>query len=175
MEYQPLEKLHRIWRICLTFFCTILFVFVTSVFDHKTDADEGKKCTEPKYTEEELFTELDKLSSEPVVIMAHSNEGPKILYYTKHKAVGAPYHRQQHGIISSYEVMEAPYNRKVVNTHLRNTDSEYIFIRKQKIEEKKRSLPYMVIEGKIPSGMTQVRLPKKFDDIVVLKIDKTKI
>ncbi|MCR5224762.1 MAG: hypothetical protein K6C34_01640 [Alphaproteobacteria bacterium] len=173
MEYNPLAKLHRYWRIFLAFFCTILFVFCSTILDNCTDSDESEK--NKGYTEEELFTELDKLSPTPVVIMAHSDDGAKILYYTKHKAVGAPYHRQQQGIISAYEVMEAAYNREVVNSHLRNTESAYILIRKPSPDANKHDLPHMIANGKIPSGMTRVELPKKFDDIIVLKIDKRKI
>lgn len=163
------SRISRICRIVVTFFITILFIFITV-------PENEKKDNRPKYTTRELFEELDKISSAPAVIMAHLDDGPNILYYTKHCAVGAPYHRQQEGIISSYKVMEAPYNENEVKKILKKTNSSYIFVRKYFIcKTKKPSLPSMIITGNYPAWISIVKLPRKFDDIIVAKINSEKM
>ncbi|MBR1735079.1 MAG: hypothetical protein IJ730_06525, partial [Alphaproteobacteria bacterium] len=160
---------HRLVRILITFFITVLFMFCSASTDEDDDEDNPEKCG---YTSRELFTEIDKISDTPVVIMASSNDGPSILYYTKHCIVGAPYHRQEKGIISSYKVMEADYNEKDVKNILSKTDSSYIFIRKSAYscmdDRCSKTLPGMIIAGKYPSWITLEKLPKKFSDNVIL-------
>jgi hypothetical protein len=96
------KKFNRMLRIILTFFMTTLFVFLTAWL---RDDDENNNSV-TAYSQRELFQEVDRLSDAPVVIMAHSNDGAPLLYYTKHSVVGAPYHRQVEGIINSFKVME---------------------------------------------------------------------
>ena len=100
---------------------------------------------------------------------------PEILYFTKHRAVGAPYHRQYQGIISSYEVMEADYNRDTVKRNLLNTDAAYILIKKPKPDKNRHDLPHMIASNIIPAGMNVVKFPPKFKDIVILKTDKSRL
>jgi hypothetical protein len=121
------------------------------------------------YTEQELFKEIDNLSNDPVVIMAHTNDGPKILYHTKHSVVGASYHRQVQGIISSYKVMEDKYDEKTVKDIIKTTGSSYIFIRKGQYK-KTKSLPKMIMENALPSWIEIVNLPPKFNDVIIAKI-----
>lgn len=170
------KRLHRLIRIFITFFITILFIFCSTLLDNNDDNidDNPEKCG---YTGRELFAEIDKLSPTPVTIMAHSNDGPAILYYTKHNVVGAPYHRQEDGIVASYEVMENEYDENNVKNILSKTDAAYIFIRnnaseKRKKTGKKPSLPDMIISGKHPSWITIEKLPEKFSNVVVAKINR---
>lgn len=178
------EKVNKWGRIAITLFITLLFIFVTDSSDGENENENDVQKN--KYTTQELFTEIDKLSPTPVVIMAHSNDGPNILYYTKHCAVGAPYHRQQEGIISSYKVMEAAYNEEEVKKELQKTDASYILIIKsparynitanKKANNRKQSLPEMIISGKsCPKWISIVKLPSKFHDVIVAKIDKEKL
>ena len=176
------KKLHRLIRILITFFITILFIFCSTSLDNDGEPeDTPEKCG---YTSKELFTEIDKLSPTPVTIMAHSNDGPAILYYTKHNAVGAPYHRQEDGIVASYEVMEDEYNEDNIKDILSKTDSAYIFIRKtnndpekhKKNASRKSSLSNMIISGEYPSWITIEKLPKKFNNnVVIAKINREKM
>ncbi len=178
------EKINKWGRITITLFITLLFIFITDVNDREDE--NNAEITKNEYTTRELFAEIDKLSSTPVVIMAHSNDGPNILYYTKHCAVGAPYHRQQEGIISSYKVMEAIYDEDEIKKELIKTNASYILILKsparyninanKKAKNLKQSLPDMIISEKnYPNWISIVKLPKKFKDVIVAKIDKEKI
>lgn len=171
------KKLHRLIRIVLTFFITTLFIFLTAYL--KNDSYDSDESHQKKYTTQELFREVDNLSATPVVIMAHSNDGPAILYYTKHKVVGAPYHRQTEGILTSYEVMENDYIEDKTLEELEFVNASYIFIKKSMYENKndktkvykKQSLAKMIVEGKQPKWITIVKLPAKFDDVIIAKID----
>jgi hypothetical protein len=178
------EKINKWGRITITLFITLLFIFITDANDEEDENND--EISKSKYTTRELFAEIDKLSSTPVVIMAHSNDGPNILYYTKHCAVGAPYHRQQEGIISSYKVMEAIYNEDEIKKELIKTNASYILILKsparyninanKKAKDLKQSLPDMIISEKnYPNWISIVKLPEKFNDVIVAKIDKKKI
>jgi hypothetical protein len=103
--------------------------------------------------------------------MAHTNDGPTILYYTKHSVVGTPYHRQPQGIISSFKVMEDKYDEKIVKDILKATQSSYLLIRKKRYAEAKvQSLPQMIINNIPPKWVKIIRLPPKFSDVIVAKI-----
>lgn len=164
----------RYVKICASFFFSYLFLFFVPLLCGGEKAKD-KESKNPSYREKELFLELDKISDTPVVILAHSNEGPKILYYTKHKAVGAPYHRQQQGIISSFEVIENTYDRNVVKRHLLTTQADYILIRKNQINAKNKNLGKLIEDGKIPAGMKVVPFSDKFRDMILLKIDRNNL
>lgn len=166
------KSLHRLWRIIITAFLSILVLFCASYLDPEKES----KTTQSPYTSEELFKLLDNLSPEPIVIMAHSNDGPAILYHTKHSVVGAPYHRQTKGIIFSYKIMEDEYDEEIAKSILKVTDSSYIFVRRTKINPKmeKMSLAHMIANNNLPNWLNIVELPKKFNDIIIAKIDKTK-
>ncbi|GHU13238.1 hypothetical protein FACS189449_08330 [Alphaproteobacteria bacterium] len=134
-------------------------------------------------TVRELYKEIDNLSDTPVVIMASSNDGPKLLYYTKHSVLGAPYHRQQEGIISSYKVMQDAFSEKTVGKILLDTNASYIFIKKSAFAKRAiskahasaehASLANMIVHNtNIPPWITIVKLSEKFDNIIIAKINK---
>ncbi|MDR2682016.1 MAG: hypothetical protein LBB29_03150 [Holosporaceae bacterium] len=116
---------------------------------------------------------LDALSTAPVVLMSTTNNGARILYFTKHSAVGANYHRQREGIIACYKVMKEKYHEQTVKSVLEATNSAYIFIHtSDKIEQD--SLPQMIIENKQPAWIERLEIPQKFNDIIVAKINREK-
>lgn len=168
------EKFNRFTKIVITFFMTTLFIFVAALIDGEDEDSTGNNAKN-KYSTRELFTVVDNLSKIPVVIMAHSNDGPMILYYTKHSAVGAPYHRQEQGIISSYEVMENAYSEQKIKNVLRETGAAYIFVRKSQLSKDKGqgpNLSEMIINGNYPNWLQPVKLPAKFSDIAIAKVRK---
>ncbi|MDR0678335.1 MAG: hypothetical protein LBF44_02240 [Holosporaceae bacterium] len=166
------QSFHRFWRIIITSFISVFFLFCTSYFD---PVKEDKTINRP-YTQKELFKVIDDLSPTPKVIMAHSDDGPSILYYTKHSVVGAPYHRRASGIIFSYKIMEDQYDEKTVKSILRITSSSYIFIRKSKLSKtKQESFAAMVIRGNVPRWARLVKLPEKFNDIMIVEIQNLDI
>lgn len=205
--------INRKIRIFLTAFMTIFYIVFAAAFSESEvecenndnylagnvdknssdfEREEGKLEGKP-YSKRELFEELDTISSIPTVIMAHSNDGPSILYYTKHCAIGAPYHRQQEGIISSYEVMEAPYDEEKIKKILSETGASYIFVRCQKgnkgkvnnendlmLRNKstahdrtryKQSLSNMILNGEIPNWLEKMSMSKNFEkEAIIVKI-----
>jgi uncharacterized membrane protein len=162
------KSFYRPLRILITLFISIVFVFFTAVLDH---SDNESKDIDAGYTKQELFEVIDNLSENPIVIMAHSNDGPALLYYTKHSVVGAPYHRQTEGIISSYKVMEDEYDEKTVRDILKTTGSSYIFIRKKQYQKSDlRSLAKMITDNVPPKWIEIVELPPKFKDVIIAKI-----
>jgi hypothetical protein len=169
------KSLHRLSRIIVSAFLSMFFIFVAAGFK---PTEENKALEKPTYTREELFEAIDNLSKEPVVIMAHANDGPSLLYYTKHSVVGAPYRRQVQGIISSHKIMEDEYDEKTVKNILKSTDSSYIFVRKSKRDmdkSKRPSLARMIIDNNLPEWLEVVKLPEKFSDIIVAKVDRVKL
>lgn len=172
MNWRALQ-FNRYIRIIFTFFIGMMFIFVFGIF-----CDDEKKAEKLKeHSIKEICAELDKLSDVPQVIMAKIDDGPAILYYTKHSVVGAPYHRQQEGILSSYKVMTAQYSESEVIKILKETNSSYIFVRKNDFlkSENKKSLAKMIVDGEYPNYLTPVSLAKKMNDIVIMKIDKSKL
>jgi hypothetical protein len=168
------KRLHRLWKIVVTSFISIFFIFCTAYFP----STQEEKTVNAPYTDTELFEAIDKLSRKPIVIMAHSNDGPIILYHTKHSVVGAPYHRQIGGIIFSHKIMEDQYNEETAKRILKLTDSSYIFVRKKKhasTKTKSPSLAHMIANNELPQWLNVVELPKKFDDIAVAKIVKDQL
>jgi hypothetical protein len=141
------------------------------------------------YSKNELFRELDNISSAPVVIMAHLDEGPALLYYTKHSVVGAPYHRQEAGIISSHIVMGEKFNEPAVAREILKTNSSYIFARVSAQTRntcamdiafspdgtagKNHPLPHLMAAGICPKWLSLVPLPIKFKDVILAKVDRT--
>jgi hypothetical protein len=166
------KRFHRLWRIVITSFLAIFFIFCTACFSSTGE----EKSASSSYTYKDLFEVLDNLSSSPAVIMAHSNDGPSILYHTKHSVVGAPYHRQARGILFSHVIMEEPYNEEKAKRILEITDSAYIFVRKPKSPSPERpSLARMIATNDLPTWLSIVKLPEKFSDVVVAKIDRNKL
>lgn len=152
MNNRYFSRFSKIVRIAIVVCMSIFYIVIAAVFDSDNNAkngeisrinqeiwlkkeksekivgEESEKSCWSSDTKREIFEELDHISENPVVIMAHSNDGPALLYYTKHSAVGAPYHRQREGIISSYEVMEAPYDEEKVRGILKKSGASYIFV-----------------------------------------------
>lgn len=147
----------------------------------REDDDQPQQHKGAAYGTSELFREVDNLSAIPVVIMAHCNLGPQLLYYTKHKVIGAPYHRQHQGISASYEVMEAAFSQQNVEKILAATGASYIFIKKTPTQLKKNeqsnkngspSLTDMIIGGQLPPWISIENFPKKFNDVIIAKIHR---
>ncbi|MDR1334626.1 MAG: glycosyltransferase family 39 protein [Holosporaceae bacterium] len=164
-----LKSFHWGFRVFLIAFFSLFLVFCTSYLDHSEESGEPSKAA--SYTPQELSAVIDGLSKDPVVIMAHTNDGPMLLYYTKHSVVGAPYHRQQQGIIASYKVMEDEYDEKVAKDTLKATNSSYIFIRNGQYKKAKaRSLSKMIINNAAPEWIKIIPLPSKFNDVTLAKV-----
>jgi hypothetical protein len=168
------KSIHRLWRVVAALFLTTFFLFFTVFFGDSTPSKDIKHA----YTPKELFELIDDLSPTPVVLMACIDDGPALLYHTKHSIVGAPYHRQESGIISSHKIMDAKYDEKTVKSILKTTGSSYIFIKKYSYNEnrsKHESLAQMLVNDNCPNWINVLKLPPRFSDVIVAKIDQTKL
>jgi hypothetical protein len=167
-----LKSCHHLTRFIIIVLFSLLSIFSPFFGNNQGETAEKDEKNKVAYTTQELFTTIDNLSKEPIVIMAHTNDGPALLYYTKHSVVGAPYHRQSQGIISSFKVMEDEYNEKIVKEILKATNSSYIFIRNEQYKKSKaRSLSKMIIDNAAPEWIKVIQLPVKFNDVTIAKIN----
>lgn len=155
-------------------FITILFTIALPFFTIAEDPSPKGNKSKP-ITKAELYKIIDNLDAKPCVIMAHSNDGPAILYFTKHKVVGAPYHRQQQGIGFSYEVMENDYDEDRIKKILKFVDADYIFARNPpKSTSSKNSLEAMMLrDEKLPDWLEKI--PCECKDIAIAKVLKGKL
>jgi hypothetical protein len=168
------KSIHRLWRVVVALFLTTFFLFFTVFFSDSAPPEDVKHA----YTPKELFELIDNLSKTPVVLMAHIDDGPALLYHTKHSVVSAPYHRQESGITSSHRIMDAKYDEETTKSILKTTNSSYIFIKKhlyEKNHSKPESLAQMLINGNRPDWISILKLPPRFSDIIVAKIDQKKL
>ncbi len=77
----------------------------------------------------EFFKALNDISDKPEVIMSNPYLGPNILYYSKHKVVAVPFHRQHEGLIASLIVTQwKEYNEKLTINALLKTNSTYVLV-----------------------------------------------
>ncbi|MBO7454324.1 MAG: hypothetical protein J6T91_03005 [Alphaproteobacteria bacterium] len=173
MSSKYVKKYSKPVRMIITMIIACFFIFATSLFV-KSDLDD-KKPKNHQYSDAELFKYVDDLSSEPVVVMAHSNHGAKLLYYTKHCILGAPYHRQIEGITSSYVVMEMDNDLSAVRKVLQKTKSKYLFIGHKQESQFPNSFASSVLAGHIPQWLSVVKIPEKFSDYSIFKIDQNLI
>lgn len=166
MSSKLVKGIHKIFRMLITMFLSVFFLFLTCFFQ-----DSCKDTIEKKYTERELYEMLDSLSENPAIIMAHSNYGPPILYYTKHCVLGAPYHRQTDGILYSYIITEMDFDNEIVKKVLKKTHSDFIFIKDDKYQRDKNSFAARILKNDYPEWISVVKIPDKFSDIVVAKVN----
>lgn len=171
MSSRYVKKYSRPVRMIITTVCACFFIFATSLCC-ESDEDEEDSVATRKYSEAELFACVDNLSVDPVVIMAHSNHGPKLVYYTKHYVLGAPYHRQTEGIISSYNVMDMDCDINIVRETLQKTKTQYIFIGHKQEKQFPKSFASKVLSGQVPQWLSIVKIPEKFSDYSIFKIDQ---
>ncbi len=170
MSSKYVKNLHRLLRMIITMFISCLFILVLSWICRLFYTLDPKDLC--KYSDKELYECIDNLSYSPAVIMSHSNDGPKLLYYTKHYAIGAPYHRQTEGIIASYVVTQMKSNLSEVRKFLKKTDSQFIFISRKLKDLYPKSFSAEIISGQLPKWLTVVEIPEKFSWHCVFKIDQ---
>lgn len=181
MNGRVFSKLHSYLRILLTVVCTLVVQFIPM----GTPESLVEKHT--AYSETELYQLIDSLSERPVTILAHINSGTKLLWLTKHKIVAAPYHRHVHGIIAEYEILQNKFDWKVVRKFLKNTNTNFVIIDKKKYKGNcPHSFGYFISkysdnlnDKNVPREIFQYAkiksIPEKFDDIIVVEIDQTKL
>ncbi len=174
MSSKYVKKYSKPVRMVITMIIACFFIFATSLFGESDIDDEDSENYQ--YSDAKLFEYVDNLSDKPVVIMAHSNHGPKLLYYTKHCVLGAPYHRQIEGITSSYVVMEMDNDLSAVRKVLKKTNAQYLFI-EHKLEKHQapNSFAASVLEGNVPKWLTAVKIPEKFSGHSIFKINQNLI
>ena len=172
MYAKPLIKVPRYWKAILMALIVMAIPFISTKSDEPKKKDEK---TAAVYTKRELYQEIEKIIPQPSVIMSEVDRGPEILYYTKHSAVGAPYHRSTEGIIACCETLEKKFDEGVALKNLKKTNASYILIKKVKVKkdknENQKNLMELLSENKIPDWLTSINLPKKFENIILMKIN----
>jgi hypothetical protein len=164
-------------RLAAAFFSTI-GLFIAFIFVDVGQDSPRPSSDKSKYTPQELWETIDRLSDTTVVIMTHSSYGPKLLYYTKHSVVAAPYHRQPEGIASFHKAMMDGFNESIVRKILIDTNTSYILLKKnifsqdQFCNDSFQNLSCMIINGNLPKWGNIVEISEKFNDIIIVKIDK---
>ena len=169
MSSEYVKRYKKVSRMIFTMMISCLFIIITSCF---VETEIDVKKSDQKYTDAELFGSIDNLCHRPVVIMAHTNFGPKLLYYTKHFVLGAPYHRQVEGIILSYSIMEMDNNLKVVRRILKKTNTHFIFVSHKQQTEFPNSFASALLAGNLPKWISIVKIPIRFSDYSVFKVDQ---
>lgn len=170
MSSKYVRSFSRLFRIIITTILSCLFLSISIVLFNESDHNHDSKT--PEYSDKELFDCVNDLSYEPAVIMAHSNYGPKLLYYTKHYILGAPYHRQIEGILASHIVMEMNNNLNTVRKVLKKTNTKYIFVDHRLAKQFPHSFASSVLSGQIPKWLHIEKIPTKFWGHSIFKVDQ---
>jgi hypothetical protein len=152
-----------------TMVISCLFFIITCYF---SGSDDDLTKINPKYSDAELYKCIDNLSYKPVVIMAHSNVGPKLIYYTKHFVLGSPYHRQIEGIALSYAVTRMDNNIKTVRKILKRTNTHFILVSHNQQTAFPKSFASTLLAGNLPKWISIIKIPEKFYDHSVFKVDQ---
>lgn len=170
MSSKYVKNLQRLSRMILTMFIGCIFIPMIAWVHGLFLPSQPKDCC--KYSDKELYECIDNLSYSPAVIMATLTHGPKLLYYTKHYVIGAPYHRQTEGIIASYVVTQMKNNLSEVRKFLKKTSSQFIFVNRSLKDQYPKSFASEIISGKIPQWISIVKIPEKFSQHCVFKVDQ---
>ena len=170
MSSKYVRSFDRFFRMIITISLTCLFLLISTAFLCGPDRDPDSQ--NPGYSDRELFDFVDNLSHEPAIIMAHSNHGSKLLYYTKHYVLGAPYHRQVEGILASYFVTEMNNNLNVVRKVLKKTNTQYIFVDHRLEKQFPHSFASSILSGQIPKWLNAEKIPTKFGGHSIFKVDQ---
>ncbi|MDR2794736.1 MAG: hypothetical protein LBB12_03095 [Holosporaceae bacterium] len=128
--------------------------------------------------ENRFFKFLNDISVAPSVILTYLGKSSLTLYYTKHKVVGIPYHRQEKGILSYFAVIEKEYNEEIVKKILYITQTSYIFISKHAVyanPSARTTFAGMIAEGKYPDWISIVNIPAEFNDVILARVDQIKL
>ncbi|MDR2267831.1 MAG: hypothetical protein LBD81_00070 [Holosporaceae bacterium] len=150
-----------------------------SYFTNREDFENFCKMRLEAYQQEDRFFKfLDSISEKPITILTYLGKSSMTLYYTKHKVVSIPYHRQEHGILLFHLIAETEYNERVVKKILNTTGTDYIFISKSMClmnPSSRNSLAEMIAESRPPDWISIAAIPTEFEDVVLAKIDKKKL
>jgi hypothetical protein len=150
-----------------------------SYFDNREDFENFCKMRLEAYQQEDRFFKfLDDMCEKPITILTYLGKSSMTLYYTKHKVVSIPCHRQEQGILSFYLVTETEYDEKAVKKNLYTTGTDYIFVSKSMCltnPASRNSLAAMIAEGRPPDWISIAAIPAEFEDVVLAKIDKKKL
>jgi hypothetical protein len=181
-----LKMLPRFLKISMT--CAIAFCpeivqkyqpILSSLMEDKKNFQKVCSAYGKMYQREDRFFEfLNGLSVTPSVILTYLGKSSLVLYYTKHKVVSIPYHRQENGILSYFAVIEKEYDERVVKKILSATNTSYIFISKYATyanPSARVSLAGMIVDGKYPDWISVVNIPAEFSDIILVKVDQVKL
>lgn len=118
---------------------------------------------------------LDSIK-EPLVIAAFVDDGPELLFWTDHQVLAAPYHRNEKGMIASYEIITANNADEAREVMKKYGANALMFCgpltdvwQQEKLESPDNSFVKDLHEGRIPDWLE----PVKADNIGRYLIFKT--
>ena len=183
MSGSPLKMFPKSWRIALT--CVLAlsvditqkyYFIIKSYMSDSSGIKEFCKSKKQAYEQEDRFFRfLNGISEKPATILTYLGKSSMALYYTKHNVVAVPYHRQEHGILAFYDIMENNYDEQKIKNLLKKTKTDYIFISKSMTFatlEAKNSFVGMIVQGILPEWITIIDIPHEFEDVILAKVDR---
>jgi hypothetical protein len=126
--------------------------------------------------EDRFFKWLDDISKTPATILTYLGKSSMTLYYTKHRVVAVPYHRQGQGILSFFTITESPYDEIVAGKILLETKTTHIFISRSVCymnHASAGSLVSMIVEGQYPDWISIMDVPQEFEDVIIAKVNRS--
>lgn len=187
-SFNAKATLSRYWSIIIAICLTFSMEFIHDYSDNTNYSSVDKsKSTDDQGKEAAFFNLVDNLSATPVVLMAHSNFGPKLLYYTKHYVIAAPYHRQTYGITMAHKILLKDFDAAEVQRLLKQSHSDYIIINKNLCNRKATKsfsdilakyanyngwIDEAVVPDIIKKMVTIVPIPDDFKNMIIAKVIK---
>ena len=114
----------------------------------------------------------------PQTLLSFIHQGPEILYRTKHRVIGTPYHRNTQGILDSFTAFTAQ-NEAESKAILTARDVDFVLVCVKSVEEKffltfeGDTLMRKITSNQPPKWLKPAPLPKALEDkFYLFKFDK---
>lgn len=176
MHAKILQKIPRIGKTCILLLLLTLLppIFQKDKNELKQSTIENNSSKNRDENEEgkfkrKFYEEISKIVPPDSVIIADTDLGPEILYYTSCRVVGAPYHRQTEGIISCYEVLQKDYDENCIRKILEQTHASYILFEKPAPKSSEKNLKNMMANNELPKWLEILKLQSS-DKMILAKI-----
>lgn len=123
------KRLPRIVKVLIVLGLILLVQILPTYAIQNRVSQERKNAS---MSSRSVYKLIDNLSEKSEVVLASIDIGPRLLWFTKHKIVAAPYHRHTNGIVAEYEILQNKFNASNVKSYLLKTKTKYIVISKSR-------------------------------------------
>lgn len=139
--------------IPLQVFGTMSLVYFENQADGENNIGDAKSCR--------LDTVLPLLNNLPVgTVLAGSNEGPEILFKTKHRIIAGNYHHNIHGLRDSFDVLRSVIPDVKAQVIVADRNIEFILACIEKSSDLKRGKEERTLAHRMAIGEAISWLPK---------------